>query len=280
MRLVFYLVLLIGVGIAGFAVYMANDLFNQDQAELKRLRAEVAGAVKLGDVVIAKSQLRYGQKLRRSDVRVVRWPLNAIPKHAFRSLDKLFGPENTEPRTVTRIVEPSEIILTSKVTDFGLSAGISSFLEPGMRAFTIPVDPRLGVAGIVKPGDRVDVNWTGRVGRETKTRSPLLDNVYIIAVDQNADPDQNRNRVARTVTVQVSPERAATLQQGQSTGKLTLTLRGATDDIALEEFEIDVRDITGAPRPVAKPQAPKKRECFVKVRKGGEEVRQRIDCPT
>jgi len=53
MRIVFLLVLLIGIGLAGFGVYMASEMFNRDQGELKQLRTALANQVDLGPVVVA-----------------------------------------------------------------------------------------------------------------------------------------------------------------------------------------------------------------------------------
>jgi len=47
------------------------------------------------------------------------------------------------------------------VTEPGDIAGITSLLSPGMRAFTINVDVQSGVSGFLRPGDRVDIYWSG-----------------------------------------------------------------------------------------------------------------------
>ena len=56
-----------------------------------------------------------------------------------------------------------------KVTDPGEEAGVTSQLEPGMRAFALRVDVASGVSGFLRPGDRVDIYWTGSVGGTVET---------------------------------------------------------------------------------------------------------------
>ena len=60
-------------------------------------------------------------------------------------------------------MEINEPILKIKVTEPGQDAGVSSRLERGMRAFAISVNVTSGVSGLLRPGDRVDVYWTGSV---------------------------------------------------------------------------------------------------------------------
>jgi len=147
MRVVFFLVLLAGIALAGFGVFMASEMFNRDQSELKRLRQVLANQVDLGPVVVATQELRYGQRLTPEMVKIVEWPVKSRPPNVFTSLEELLGPEGSKPRSITRIIEPGEAMLVSKVTNFGQDAGVSSSLSRGMRAFTIRVDVASGVSG-------------------------------------------------------------------------------------------------------------------------------------
>lgn len=278
MRLLFALVFLIGIGLAGFGVYMASEIFQSDRAELNKLRKQAAQALKLGDVVIVKAdELRYGQLLRRKDVELVKWPLNTQPKNSFTSLEALFGDEGEEPRSVLRTMEKGEAILKSKVTEFGQDAGVSTRLSKGLRAFTLRVDVASGVSGFLQPGDRVDVFWTGR-DRGAPITKLIIENVTLIAIDQIADVDRNRPIVARTVTVEVSPQRVASLTQAQNTGKLALSLRGAEDDSVIGEVQVDQDDLIGRVK-VVKEKKVAKPVCTIKVRRGADVVEIPTDCP-
>ena len=274
MRVVFFLVLLIGIGLAGFGIYMLNEKFNQDQAELKQLRAAYASRVEFSPVVVATEDLRYGQILRAEHIKVVEWPKGAQPKNVFRSAEEILGTDETRPRAILRTIEPGEAILTSKVTNFGQDAGVSSRLSAGMRAFTIRVDVASGVSGFLQPGDYVDILWSGNDNGQTITRL-ILEKIKLIAVDQTADEDTNRPIVARTVTVEVSPIIVASLAQAQATGKLALSLRGAADETSSGPINVDTGDLLGTVETVVQQE----RVCTIKVRRGGEVVELPTECP-
>ena len=163
MRRVFGLVLLLGIALAGGAVYLAKDRIAQYQAANAQAQAALAEIVPTKTVYVAQGPLKYGQKLTKEDVRAVAWPENAIPEGAFVDLVALF-PENTdELRVVLRQMEKDEAILALKVTEPGEDTGLTSRLARGTRAFAIKVDVSSGVSGFLRPGDRVDIYWTGRV---------------------------------------------------------------------------------------------------------------------
>lgn len=280
MRLFFALVLILGIGLAGFAVYMAQDRFKQYQTALELQRQKLAKSVPLTKVVVAAKPLRYGQRLAPGDVRVIDWPAHAVPEAAFTDPEVFFGTDPTKLRTVLRTIEKDEPVLGMKVTDPGEDAGVASRLSAGMRAFTIRVDVASGVSGFLRPGDHVDVFWTGR-SQGSEITQLVLDRVRIIAIDQIADNDRNNPLVARTVTVEASPERVALLAQAQSTGRLALSLRGIEDDAPVASaVSANQRLLLGIPDEVAVEPEPEEKErvCTVRQRQGGEVVTIRIPC--
>ncbi len=282
MRVVFGLVLLLGLGLAGFAVYMAQDYINAHEAALAKEREARKEIVPTTEVIVSTRAIRYGDRLQQNYVRTVRWPTNAVPSGAFTSMEQLFPEGGEELRTVLRAMEKDEAILAVKVTNPGEDAGVSSKLAPGMRAFALRVDVASGVSGFLRPGDRVDVWWTGRgvgdaAGRSDITR--LIEaGVKLIAVDQSVDEDRNNPIVARTVTVEATPKQVASLAQAQATGRLQLSLVGAQDDdIAAGSIQVDQTDVLGIEERVVTAK-PKERVCTVRTRRGAEVVEIPIPC--
>ena len=276
MRLVFGLVLLLGIGLAGAAVYMARDFFAQQQAQLAEAEAAKSAIVPTTEVYIVKKKLRYGQRLTKEDVKKVRWPTKAIPKGSFTSEEELFPDGEISLRSVLRTMEPNEAVMAVKVTEPGEDAGVSSRLSPGMRAFAIRTDVTSGVSGFLRPGDRVDVYWTGASNGGNITK--LIEaNVRLVAINQSADEDRNAPTVARTVTVEASPVQVASLAQAQATGRLSLSLVGADDQIVSDVVEIDQRELLGIEQKQVV-EKPKERECFVTRRVGEERQRVKIPC--
>ncbi len=279
MRIVFALVFLIGIGIAGFATYMGMDRFKYIQAENRRLSARADLVVDTTDVVLAAANLRYGQQLKREHVKQVRFPADAVPENSFTSIEDLFGDKDTAPRAILRTIEAGELITTTKVTKFGQDAGVSSRLSRGMRAFTISVDVTTGVSGFLQPGDRVDIYWSGRSGGSggNPVTKLILEGVDLIAIDQSADEDSKRPTVARTVTVEVSPVIVATLAQAQATGRLSLALRGAEEEqIIGEVLEIRQEDLLGIETIVEE----EVEICYQTERRGTAVVKLEVPCAT
>jgi len=278
MRMVFGFVLVLGLGLAGFAVYMAQDYIAAYQAELQKERAARAQMVPTVEVIVANRPLAYGEELAKEDVRIVKWPENAIPEGAFLDAAALF-PADAPPRMVSRQMEKDEAVLAVKVTEPGQSAGITTRLASGMRAFAIEVDVSSGVSGFLRPGDRVDVYWTGTPGERAGEITRLIEpNVPLIAVDQTADSSRSQATIARTVTVEVSPQQVAALAQAQSTGRLSLSLVGTSDTSVAEVIEVDQASLLGLAEPVREAAPVQQEVCTVRTRRGAEVVEMPIPC--
>lgn len=288
MRMVFALVLLLGLGLAGFAVYMAQNYMAQIQAERDMLVATQAEAPALIDVVVAARPLKYGDRISREDLRTIRWPADSLPAGVFHMITApqdapaetpaVFAANETRLRAALRSFEPFEPVLASKVTAPGADAGITSNLSPGMRALAIRVDVTTGVSGFLRPGDRVDVYWTGNAGGQEVTKL-IQAAVRLIAIDQSADADRTAETlIARTVTVEANPQQVAALAQAQSTGRLTLALVGAGDTVLSEAVEIDQRELLGIKEEEKVVQAEEAPVCTVRTNRGGEIVEVPIPC--
>jgi pilus assembly protein CpaB len=122
---------------------------------------------------------------------------------------------------------------------------LASVLEPGMRAVTVGVDTISGTAGLIWPGDRVDLILTQsledqslpldhRVAGET-----LLVNARVIAVDQQlvqgAQAGSNTaggNQGNRTVTLEVTPVDAEKVEVASRIGHLSMAVNSASRPVS------------------------------------------------
>ncbi|WP_434288629.1 Flp pilus assembly protein CpaB [Celeribacter sp. SCSIO 80788] len=278
MRIIFGLVLVIGVALAGFAVHMTRGYLSTYQAELDREKAMRANAVQTTDIYVAKKALSYGDPLLPSMVKKVRWPNDAMPKGAFLTEADLFPEGPDVPRRVLRNIEPMEPLLAVKLTAPGEDAGVASRLAKGMRAFAIRVDVASGVSGFLHPGDRVDVYWTGRLPDSGRDVTKLIQtSIPLVAVDQISSSDPQTTNIARTVTVEATPTQVATLATAQSTGRLSLALVGRNDDTVIDSVEVDKNTLLGIEEQVYT-AAPKAKVCTVRTRKAGEVIVMNIPC--
>lgn len=277
MRIVFFLVLVLGLGLAGTAVYMAQGYIAQTQRELDAAKRAASQVITTKPVYTARRAMRFGERLTEADVVTIEWPSTALPPGAYTEKDELF-PVGMPPRAVLRALEPGEPLMPVKLSRPGQDAGIVAVLTPGMRAFTIDVNVSTGVSGFLRPGDRIDVYWTGRIEGGDVTRL-METSMKVIAVDQSADQDRENIAVrARNVTVEATPQQVASLALAQSTGRLSLSLVGLADESLSEMVEVNRRSLFGieveAPAPVAEPE----QVCTVRTRRGGEVVTIPIPC--
>ena len=282
MRMVFSLVMVLGIGLAGFAAWKTSSYINttkaREQAALKRIVPTV-------EVFVAKKDLPFGHELKPEDVVKVAWPKAAVPETAFQDQALLFPENGPGPRIVVRQMEKFEPLLASKVSEPGDPGGLNKILKPGMRAFTIRVDKSSGMFAAIRAGDRIDVFWTGSVrmspdGSSEEITRLIESNVEIVATDANLDGESVG--ALRTLTVSVTPQQVARLAQAQTTGRLAMAMIGLDDS-----GDGTVVDPTGQcgllgtgcpPESVPVVEAPK--QCFITQIKAGERIQVEIPCPT
>lgn len=280
MRAIFGLVLIVGMALAGAAVYLIQQHMARTEALLQKEREFNAKAGKLVEVFVFTKPLKYGDALTEADVQLIYWPEKALPPTIFRDKAVLF-PENAPgPRYVMRPTEAFEPALASRLTEPGQLANLTAKLQPGQRAFAISVGVASGVSAFVKPDDFVDIYWTGTLrGGDGEVTRLIENSVQIIAVDSKIDEGQMiGNTVARSVTVAVSPEQVARLTQAQSSGKLSLSLVGANASVVSEQIEVDTKSMLGIVQEEAAPVPEAERVCTIKSRKGGDVIETVIPC--
>jgi pilus assembly protein CpaB len=119
---------------------------------------------------------------------------------------------------------------------------LAAVLAPSMRAVAITVGPAESVAGLVAPGDRVDVILTQNFGAANTMSArksvgeTVLHDIRVIAVDQalagaiqskqiDTRPLNSDARIPRTVTLEVTERQAERLLVAADIGKLELSMR-------------------------------------------------------
>jgi pilus assembly protein CpaB len=213
---------LIALGIAVIlglvAVYLANTYLVSTQKQ-----AEPTGTSK---VAVAAVPLAFGVDVTPDKIRFVEYPNGSIPPGSFRDLSQLL-PEGKR-RVALLPISVNEPILASKLSAAGTGASIAALLPDGMRAATVRINDVSGVAGFIQPNDTVDVLITRSPpggDQRTQTTDILLQNVRVIAMDQNAKNANGTPAVARTATLEVTPLDAQKLALAQEVGNLSLLLR-------------------------------------------------------
>lgn len=280
MRMVFGLVLIVGVALAGAAVWMVQGYVKQAQLNVAREQAMRLKLGELVDVYVVNKPMAYGTPITKEDVELATFPVKSLAPGAYVEEAALFPGDYAQPRYVTVQMEKMEPILGFKVTEPGADIGLTSRLTKGKRAFAIKVDVASGVSGFVQPGDKVDVYWTGSTQNNTGDFTQLIETaVNVVAIDQAANSDRGTTAtIARTVTVEATPQQVARLAQAQATGRLALSLVGTGDETVVDAVEVDSAALLGIQAPVAPAVVEQARQCSVKTRRGAEVVDIPIPC--
>src|SRR5258705_7484697 len=193
-----------------FAIIAVALMYNYISAAT-RGSVQAGPVVELGTVVVASKSLPFGAPVAKETLKTVEWPKGSIPQGAFANVDEIYaGATAPGDRIALALINKDEPITHARVSGFGAKPTLSRQVERGKRAISIRVDDVVGVAGFVLPGDRVDVMLTRRIGTAANNLRTeiILQNITILGIDQSADQAADKPILARTATVEVTPEQA------------------------------------------------------------------------
>ena len=203
------LVLLVGALIVAIGTALvARSMFAGAAAP----QAEAAAVVEAQGpkVLVAQRALPVGTIITADAIGYQLWPEELVQDAYFldgeADVTKLIG-------TVVRHgVTAGEPVTQARSSARATAGFLAAALTPGMRAITVPVDAKAGVAGFVFPGDRVDMvltqSVTGEEGKPLKASETILRNLRVLATDQSTTQrtvdGKTQVRAFRTVTLEVT----------------------------------------------------------------------------
>ena len=194
-------------------------------------------------VWIARDTLEVGTFVDPGDLEAVDWPRavrqpNYLLTSEYRAED-LAGAVVRErlvqgdPVTLARVVKPGE------------RGFLAAVLLPGMRAVTIGIDNVTGNAGLVLPGDRIDLILTQKIenietGEEVAASETIATAVRVLAIGTRLSTATNSDDVderVKSVTLEATPKQAEKIAVSDALGSLSLSLRSlpSTENDAIEE---------------------------------------------
>jgi pilus assembly protein CpaB len=234
--------------LAGGSVFLARTWL-QNQIQPADVAQVPVPQIEMSVVVVAATPLYFGNEIRTPNLREVDWPADAVPPGAFNSIEEILG-DSSEKRVVLRAIEINEPLLRRKISGFGGRASLSGLIAPEMRASTINMSLDRGVAGFILPGDHVDLLLTRKAtGEESGAGGGnlitdiLLQNLKVLAINQNANDADNKTEVPSAVTFEVTPVQAQKLVLAQRLGSLSLTLRHVTNVAPEVPKTVTLRDL-------------------------------------
>ncbi|MGB9802892.1 Flp pilus assembly protein CpaB [Desulfofundulus sp.] len=200
---------------------------------LGHLKATYRSTGDFRTVVVARAKIPPQTKITEEMLEVKEMPSAYIHKEALAERGEAVG------KITTTVIYPGEQILKTKIAGLkDSSQGLAFLVSPGKRAATIAVNDVSGIAGLLRPGDKVDVTGTVDVpsggSRQTVT-SLLIQNVNVLAVNQSTDANPNpvkgghKSLETQTVTLEVTPQQAQMLILASERGAVRLLLRSPGD---------------------------------------------------
>jgi pilus assembly protein CpaB len=237
--------LVVAVFFGLIAAYGIYNFLSSKQKEADSLRAANQ------DIVVAGKDIPPGtilneEVIKKGLVKTTPWPKSSIPVGAFSSPQQVVGKVNRVK------ILANEPILESRLA--GEGAGLTVRLEAGKRALAVRVDEIIGVSGFIVPDDRVDVILTTTpVGgnQDTKISKIILQNKRVLSVAQSTEQKEGKPQLARSITLEVTPEDAEKLSLASQEGQIALALRGLGDETEAKTIGSNKRallSLAAAPR--------------------------------
>jgi pilus assembly protein CpaB len=232
LRVTFFALMALGLLGLGFIGYAATRPPTETTAAAAAAQQATVKVV----VLTAVRDIPAGSLLKPADLGSRQMTKDAVPADATMDTEDerrgLYG------AMVRRNMVHGEIVRLDDALRPGDHGFLAAVLKGDMRAVTVGVDAISGTAGLIWPGDRVDLILTQTIaepslpiGRRIVAETVVSD-VRVIAIDQrmvagaaNSGPAPE----ARTVTLAVNKTQAQGVEVAVRLGKLSLSVRPADE---------------------------------------------------
>ena len=176
------------------------------------------------EVVVAANEIAHGVKLDESMLKTIAWPSSLIPKGAYTSKQMVVN------KVTMNKYFPGEVINENRLSDHLSGSTLSALISKEYRAISVRVDDVVGVAGFILPGNRVDILKTQlETPSNTAITKTILQDIKVLAVDQEVSQDKEKPTIVRAVTLELKPEQAEIIVKAMREGSIQLTLRNPID---------------------------------------------------
>lgn len=183
-------------------------------------------------VVVAKLDIPAKTTVTSEMVQIKGVPQDFVHEAAMTKVEEVVG-----QISAGNIYAGEQIITKKIITAKDNDKGLAYVIPAGKRAVSVPVNDVSGVAGLIKPGDQVDITATldldgQNIGRVVQT-SFVLQKILVLAVNKNLEENGTNitgNEKQQTVTLALTPEQAPSLIIASEKGSIRLLLRNHTDE--------------------------------------------------
>jgi len=189
------------------------------------------------EVVVAAVNIPSNTEITEDMIAVDDLPEDAVLRDALTREDLAVG-----KATSSEIIAGEQILSEKLVTPGTVDSKTLAYLvKPDMRAITIWVDSVKGVAGMLKPQNKVDLiacfETDSSSGSGSKIYTNLIaENLTVLAVDSVMSKDGKEINVDgqdspyTTITLEVTPKQAMEISMSEFKGELRAVLRSPLDE--------------------------------------------------
>lgn len=275
---------LLGALVLGVSTFLGGRHYLAERAHAIELA--VAERHARERIIVASTDLAAGTVLAAEQLAARGVPAPYVPSSAARIADL----ERVAGHRLVHGLRAGDPILWSTLADPDRPA-FSAQLEPGRRALTFPVDDVNAFAGLLAPGDVIDLLYSSRADGRSIAVRPLLQHVAVLAtgtttrvrtVREASGEEREVPAEYATITLEVTPDDAQKIILAQRSGELTAVLRHPADAAPVPARAMDARALDGT-SVAAAVRAPRVLPDFVEVIVGGgaraERSRESVDAP-
>jgi pilus assembly protein CpaB len=243
-------------------------VFSWLQSEKNRLMAAPLPLSKNVQVIVSNADLIWGTKLTPEMMQLQEFPPGALPEGHFTNL------EAVKDRVL--------LVLESKLAPLGTTTGgVAAVTDPSKRAMSVKVDDVIGVAGFIKPADRVDVMVTIDTVQgkpERAVAKTILENVRVLAAGTQMErkgKDEEAKQV-QVITLEVDAEEAEKLALASTQGRLRLALRNPLNSERVLTKGANVGALLSSFRPKQAPRAEQNGQGEIRIEVIKGDVRKEV----
>lgn len=259
--------LLTGAVILGVLCFVGANYYLTSY--LSQAESRLAGQYAKRKIIVAKVDVPAGETLSTANLAVRQIPTRYLSSTTLGpdSLELVAGQKVMAPLKAGDPIDRGALERTDRVA-------LSTTVMPGERAITFPVDEISSMSGMLVPGDKIDLMYTGpgttvnsyvqpgATAAEPKDLTHvrlILQAVTVMATGKTtqkrivATKNGGQEEVAMdftTVTLKVTPQQAEQVLIGQKLGQLTAVLRNPDDKTVLDRLVLDettFRQVDAAP---------------------------------
>jgi pilus assembly protein CpaB len=221
-----WLLLAVALLLGGGAAYLGNRVVQQHLADLNEQAARIHEPV---NVVVAKRDLSVGDTISADHFAVRQVPNQYVNADSVRPNDF----SSLQGQRLAVAMKRGDTLLPAHIDGQGAQV-FSAVLKAGRRALTFEVDVVNSVSGMLRPGDRIDLVYSGKDSspQSQELTRVLLANVLVLATDQTLtrrDEHTGGERAFGAITLDLAPDEAQRVVVAKAAGRLTALLRNPDD---------------------------------------------------